>query len=125
MITPGGQTFYERVYQVVWRVPSGRVVTYGQVALICGAPAAARATGYALHHLPPDSGVPWWRVTNASGGISLKGRGPQADLQRQLLEREGVVFSLAGRVDLRTFRWWPADDDGTVLDSVANSPLLR
>lgn len=125
MLTPGRQTFYERVYEVVRQVPGGRVVTYGQVALICGAPAAARATGYALHHLPPDSGVPWWRVINASGGVSLRGRGPQADLQRQLLEREGVVFSLGGKVDLRTFRWWPADEEGTVVDRMANSPRLR
>lgn len=109
MEDPAPQTFYERVYDVVRRVPSGRVVTYGQVALLVGSPAAARATGYALHYLPDDSDVPWWRVVNASGGISLKGRGAQAELQKQVLEREGIVFDAMGRIDLRAFRWWPED----------------
>lgn len=100
-------TFYKRVYEIVRCVPPGTVVTYGQVALLVGAPAAARATGYALHFLPDGSDVPWWRVVNARGGISLRNRGAAADLQRHLLEREGVVFDAEGRIDLRRFRWWP------------------
>jgi methylated-DNA-protein-cysteine methyltransferase-like protein len=100
-------TFYDRVYAFVANVPAGRVVTYGQVALELGAPAAARAVGYALHNLASGSRVPWWRVINAQGGIVLKNRGAQADLQRRLLEDEGVVFDGSGRVDLRAARWWP------------------
>lgn len=103
----GVPSYYLRVYEVVRRVPRGRVVTYGQVALILGSPAAARATGYALHFLPEGSDVPWWRVVNASGGISLKGRGSAADFQRHLLEREGVAFDAEGKLDLRVYRWWP------------------
>jgi methylated-DNA-protein-cysteine methyltransferase-like protein len=100
-----GATFYDRVYAYVRGVPRGQVVTYGQVALELGAPAAARAVGYALHHLPGSTDVPWWRVVNASGGISLRGRGEAADVQRQKLTREGVVFGPGDRVDLRRYRW--------------------
>ena len=102
-------SFYERVYEFVRRVPRGSVVTYGQVAVELGAPAAARAVGYALNYLPEDNDVPWWRVINVRGAISLKGRGSSADLQRKLLEREGVVFRPDDTCDLRTFRWWPGE----------------
>jgi len=101
-----GRTFYERVYAFVCEVPAGRVVTYGQVAVALGSPAAARAVGYALSYLGPTTDVPWWRVINARGGISLKGRGAAADLQRDLLEREGVTFDATGRTSLNDFRWW-------------------
>lgn len=103
----GRETFYDRVYQLVRQVPAGRVITYGHVALELGAPAAARAVGYALHSLPAANDVPWWRVINARGAISLKGRGEAADLQRQLLEAEGVQFDADGRTDLARYRWWP------------------
>lgn len=101
------ETFYERVYEFVRSVPAGTVVTYGQVALELGSPAAARAVGYALYFLPGDNDVPWWRVINASGGISHRGRGEAADRQRILLEEEGVVFGPGDRVDLKRWRWWP------------------
>jgi len=103
-------SYYLRVYEIVRQVPRGRVVTYGQVALMLGAPAAARATGYALHSLPNGSDVPWWRVVNVRGGISLKNRGSAADLQRSLLEHEGVVFDGEDRIDLTVYRWWPEDE---------------
>ena len=103
---PGKETFYDLVYDFVREVPAGTVVTYGQVALELGAPAAARAVGYALHNLPAGSDVPWWRVINARGAVSFKGRGAQADLQRELLEREGLEFNADGCLDLRRHRWW-------------------
>jgi methylated-DNA-protein-cysteine methyltransferase-like protein len=104
-------SFYEAVYAFVRRVPRGRVVTYGQVAVELGSPSAARAVGYALHFLPGDNDVPWWRVLNARGAVSLKGRGASADLQRALLEREGVTFAADDTCDLRAWRWWPDDDE--------------
>lgn len=103
------ESFYDRVYALVGRVPAGRVITYGHVALLLGSPSAARAVGYALHSLLPATAVPWWRVVNAGGGISLKGRGAQADLQRELLEREGVAFDDGGHIDLGRYRWWPEE----------------
>ncbi len=104
------RNFYDRVYNVVRQVPSGSVVTYGQVAVYLGSPAAARAVGYALHNLNPGSEVPWWRVINARGGISHKGRGVQADRQYELLEAEGVHFGAEGFTDLRRYRWYPGDE---------------
>ncbi|MDZ7728988.1 MAG: MGMT family protein [Dehalococcoidia bacterium] len=102
-----GQTFYDQVYELVGQVPPGSVVTYGQVALMLGSPAAARAVGYALSYLGPSREVPWWRVINAQGGISLKNRGSSADLQRELLEAEGIAFNTSGHCDLGLYRWWP------------------
>jgi methylated-DNA-protein-cysteine methyltransferase related protein len=109
--TTSRDTFYDLVYAFVRRVPRGRVVTYGQVALELGAPAAARAVGYALHYLSvsPPTDVPWWRVINAQGRISLKGRGAAADQQREMLEAEGVAFGDGDRIELGRYRWWPQE----------------
>lgn len=98
--------FARAVYALVRRVPRGRVVTYGQVAATLGHPRAARAVGTALSHLPNPLArvVPWQRVINAAGGISCRGDVHRPDLQRQLLEMEGVQFK-GGRVDLRRYRW--------------------
>jgi methylated-DNA-protein-cysteine methyltransferase-like protein len=100
-------SFYDRVYAVVSQVPFAHVVTFGQVAALAGSPRAARATGYALHALPWESPVPWWRVVNVTGAISLRA-GPGPALQRQLLVEEGVIFGLAGCIDLERFGWLPA-----------------
>jgi methylated-DNA-protein-cysteine methyltransferase-like protein len=68
--------------------------------------------GYALHYLPGDTDVPWWRVINASGGISLKGRGEAAEVQRRQLKGDGVTFERGGTVDLRRYRWIPPEMAG-------------
>jgi methylated-DNA-protein-cysteine methyltransferase-like protein len=86
-------------------VPRGRVVSYGGVAAILGAPRAARGVGQALSALPEGSDVPWWRVINSRGEISIKGRIHGAALQRTLLRAEGVRFDRAGRVDWKKFGW--------------------
>ena len=97
---------YNRIYAVVRRIPRGRVATYGQVASLAGLAGRARQVGYALHALSGSSAVPWQRVVNAAGAISLSPmRGGIS--QRLLLEREGVRFSAAGRIALETFRWRP------------------
>lgn len=95
---------YERIWAVVRRVPRGRVATYGQVARLAGLVNGARQAGYALHALRPHTAVPWHRVVNAAGGISLSDVAG-AVTQRLLLEREGVRFDAAGRVDLARFQW--------------------
>ena len=88
------------------RVPRGRVATYGQIAALAGLPGHARQVGYALAALPASSTVPWHRVINAQGRISLRRDGPGAGVsQRQRLEREGVLFDGAGRVALARFGW--------------------
>jgi alkylated DNA nucleotide flippase Atl1 len=90
---------YAGIYGVVRRIPAGKVATYGQVGSL--AESGPRQVGYALAALK-DDGVPWHRVINAKGEISLR-RGKE--LQRVLLEQEGVQFSEAGRVDLAVFGW--------------------
>jgi methylated-DNA-protein-cysteine methyltransferase-like protein len=110
-VPPPRETFYDLVYAFVHTVPAGRVVTYGQVAFELGSPAAARAVGYALNSLPADSGVPWWRVVNAGGAISLRGRSDAASQQRALLEAEGVTFD-GDRIDLGVLRYWPGEPPG-------------
>ncbi len=98
---------YQAYYRVVRRIPRGRVMTYGDVAIVAGRPGQARRVGYALHALK-DERVPWWRVINAQGGISLAGgRGPNAERQRDLLEAEGIELVLEGRVPLARYRWLP------------------
>jgi methylated-DNA-protein-cysteine methyltransferase related protein len=98
--------FYRLVYRLVRRVPRGKIVTYGQVAAILGQPRGARAVGMALGALrgPLLDLVPWQRVINAAGRCSHRD-GFWADVQRDLLEREGVRFDARGRVDLRRVRW--------------------
>ena len=95
------------VYRVVRRIPEGRVSTYGQVAALAGMPRAARQVGYALNALSGDEDVPWHRVINAKGEISARGERAFADLQRALLESEGVDFDRRGRIDLETYGWKP------------------
>lgn len=94
-----------RIYAVVKRIPRGRVATYGQVATIAGLDGHARQVGYALHDLPGGSDVPWHRVINARGEISPRSAGDSHELQRMLLEAEGVEFDPAGRVALMKYRW--------------------
>ncbi len=103
--------FAERVYALVRQIPSGRAVSYGGVAAILGQPRAARAVGRALRNLPDGSGVPWWRVVNRDGEISIKGAFPGPRLQRELLEREGVEFDAGGRVDWKRFGWSPGEEE--------------
>ena len=97
---------YERIYAAVRRIPPGRVATYGQVARVAGLPGRARQVGYALAALQPSTSVPWQRVVNAAGGISLR---PLTGgiAQRLLLEREGIRFGPADRIALDRFGWRP------------------
>jgi methylated-DNA-protein-cysteine methyltransferase-like protein len=93
--------------RVIRRVPPGKVVTYGQVAELAGMPRHARQVGYALAALPPGTTVPWYRVVNATGRISMRRRpGPELT-QRMLLQSEGVRFDGSGRISLRRYQWQP------------------
>ena len=96
---------YERIYRVVRRIPRGRVATYGQVAELAGLEGHARQVGYAMHALPSRSNVPWHRVINARGEVSERTSGDSHELQRLLLEEEGIEFDLRGRCDLKKYAW--------------------
>jgi methylated-DNA-protein-cysteine methyltransferase related protein len=89
----------------VRRIPHGRVATYGQVARLARIVNGARQVGYALHALPEHAVVPWHRVVNARGAISLRGGGNAT--QQLLLQREGVSFGAGGRIDLAAHGWRP------------------
>ena len=98
---------YEKIYAVVRRIPHGRVATYGQVAELAGLGGHARQVGYALHALRPGSRVPWQRVVNAQGRVSARSEFGTEQLQRTLLEQEGVCFGLNQRIDLLAHGWQP------------------
>jgi len=106
MATPqdDGPGLYERIYAIVRAVPEGRVATYGQVAAIAGR-CTPRVVGYAMAAVPAGSGVPWHRVINSRGEISLRRDGEGHRVQRGLLESEGIAFDDRGRVDLARFGW--------------------
>ena len=89
------------------RIPRGRVATYGQIAGLARIGPHPRVVGYALHALPDGSDVPWHRVVNAAGRVSLRSSPGADSLQRALLEREGVRFDARDRIDLERFRWRP------------------
>jgi len=94
---------YELIWRHVKKIPRGKVATYGQIARLAGIEGQARFVGYALHGLPQDSGIPWHRVINSQGRISLPGL--TGKHQRRLLEIEKIPFSSAGRIDLKKYQW--------------------
>jgi methylated-DNA-protein-cysteine methyltransferase-like protein len=104
--------FRTAVINLIKQVPRGRVVSYGQVAAAAGRPRAAREVGWVLRSTGggpsggPDSGLPWWRVINREGRISIKGNFESTpDLQRQLLEAEGIEVSADMLVDMEKYRF--------------------
>lgn len=109
---PDAILFNHQVWDLVRRVPPGRVATYGQIARLLSPPPGVdgktylafgpRWVGGAMAACPED--VPWQRVINSKGEISLR---PGAETQRRLLEAEGVVFDERGRVNLRVYEWEP------------------
>lgn len=103
-MTPKGT--YARIYAVVRRIPRGRVATYGGVARLAGLAGHARQVGYALSHLPIGSTVPWHRVINAQGRLSLERvASSSGTTQRIRLVAEGVTVDAGGRVSLTRFGW--------------------
>ena len=93
----------QTLYTVLASVPAGRVITYGQLAAQAGLPRRARWVGQVLHALPHDTRLPWHRVINAQGKISLPA--PYNQVQRQRLLEEGVEVSETMRIDLSRYGW--------------------
>ncbi len=94
------EPFFERVYAVVAQIPYGRVISYGDIARLLGAPRAARQVGWAMRNCPDE--LPWQRVVRADGSVA---GGRYAELRRAFLEAEGVPFLPNGCVDLTACRW--------------------
>ncbi|MFV8818290.1 MGMT family protein [Haliea sp. E17] len=98
----------ERIWQVVALIPEGKVATYGDVAAQAGLPGAARRVGAALKKLPEGTKIPWHRVINAGGRISLPPGSDSYRRQLELLRAEGITLRESGAIDLRRHRMLPA-----------------
>ena len=96
---------FERIYAVVQTIPKGKVASYGQVAALAGNPHWARVVGYALHVNPKPGVIPCHRVVTRNGETSPAFAFGGQDMQRTLLEEEGVTFLPDGRVDMEQHRW--------------------
>jgi methylated-DNA-protein-cysteine methyltransferase related protein len=111
---------YETIYALVRQIPEGQVATYGQIAELLGLYGRARQIGYALFRVAPESDVPWQRVINAKGTISRSPfREGSDDLQRILLEQEGVVFDAEDRIDLKRYQWNPTQNEIVGMQGIA------
>jgi methylated-DNA-protein-cysteine methyltransferase related protein len=110
------EQYRERVYELVRKIPRGRVMTYGQIALVLGEGYTARTVGYVMHGA--DDGVPWQRVINSQGKISTGRLSIPVNLQQSMLEQEGVIFSEKGKCDLNKYQWWPKDFEPPKSDQV-------
>ena len=100
------KAYRERVYEIVRRIPPGRVMTYGQIAQILGEGYTPRTVGYVLHAAEKQD-VPWQRVINSQGKCSTGRLTIPVNLQQSMLEQEGVEFDARERCDLEKHQWWP------------------
>jgi len=100
------ESFYDRTVNLIRSIPEGKVATYGQIAGYAGNRRAARQVAYVLHSSSEKHDLPWHRVVNSKGGISLK-PGHGRELQKKLLAEEGIVFKEDDSVDLKRHLWKP------------------
>ena len=98
----------QRIWQVISAIPPGRVCSYGEVAKLAGIPNGARQTAWALRYLPRDTKIPWFRVINSQGRISMPEGSRGYREQRKRLAAEGVTFNDSGRIRSTAF-WWRGD----------------
>ena len=96
---------FEKIYSVVRHIPRGTVATYGQVAMLSGNPRWAPVDGYALHENTDPEGIPCYRVVTKDGRTSPAFAFGGADVQRAMLEADGVEFTADGRVDMAKYQW--------------------
>ena len=94
--------FSKRIYEIVRRIPRGKVASYGQIARMLGMPRHARQVGWAMRYCPDE--IPWQRVVKSDGGIA---GGFYPEMRRALLEAEGVEFRPDGNIDMHTCQWNP------------------
>jgi methylated-DNA-protein-cysteine methyltransferase-like protein len=119
-------SFNQLVYELVRHIPSGKVLSYGRVADLLGVPQGARAVGWALHNLlNNEQNVPWHRVVNAQGRVSIKGSPEGAAEQRARLEAEGIVFDELDRLNMKQHLWDPAPWEVEEILKEARSRLFK
>lgn len=106
-MTDSENELHRHILEVVALIPYGKVATYGQIAKLAGLPKHARLVGYVLKHLDAESQIPWFRVINSQGKLSVtRINGSGQNIQQDLLEREGV-YLLNHKVNLKLFSWQP------------------
>lgn len=103
--------YRSRVFRLVKQIPSGRVMTYGQVAELLGEGYTARTVGFVMHSAMDDAGIPWHRVINAQGGCSTARFMLPPDKQQKMLEAETIEFDERGRCKLARYLWSPEGDE--------------
>lgn len=96
---------FKKIYDVVSRIPKGKVATYGLVARMAGNPRWSRVVGYALHNNPAPGVIPCHRVVNREGKVAESFAFGGSDIQRKMLEDEGIVFEADGHIDLEKYLW--------------------
>ena len=112
MSPDSGLSFKDQVIQIIQQIPYGKVTSYGAVAALAGSPRSAREVGYLLHSLTEKHNLPWQRVINKKGYISIRGGDVNMkNLQKQLLEQEGVEVSEDFMVDLKKYGWSGDEED--------------
>ncbi|ENW82185.1 hypothetical protein F909_01261 [Acinetobacter sp. ANC 3929] len=98
---------HRQILEVIALIPYGKVASYGQIAKLVGLPKHARLVGYVLKHLDIESTIPWYRVINSQGKISVTRINERGEnIQQNLLEQEGI-YLLNGKVSLKIFGWQP------------------
>jgi methylated-DNA-protein-cysteine methyltransferase related protein len=102
---------YKLIWQTVKQIPKGKVATYGQVAEMSGFKGQARLVGYALHNLPKNTKVPWFRVINSKGEISFPKKSKAFKTQKMLIDKERVMFN-NNKIDLTKYGWLNNFDKG-------------
>ena len=111
------ESFRNRAYELVMRIPPGRVMSYGLVARVLGAGYDARAIGNLMYATPKDDrNIPWHRVINSQGACSTAGLTTPPDLQQRLLEAEGIAFNNKGRCKIENYLWTPPEYDAEAND---------
>lgn len=98
---------FEKIYEIVARIPSGKVATYGQIAALAGMPRGARVVGWAMRAVPEGRDLPCHRVVNKQGTMAPEYAFGGQDIQRSLLMAEGITFRANGCIDMEKHIWKP------------------
>ena len=115
--------YRERVYEIVRRIPAGRVMTYGQIAEILGEGYTPRTVGFVMHAADEEK-IPWQRVINSQGACSTGRIILPPDKQQRMLEAEGIIFDARGRCDLGRYRWTPEEVEQVEIEAKQTQPTL-